>query len=52
MNPTIDTHGRSGAALTVLHNSTAIATTTVYAQNLKAADARVEQIIADNLGRK
>jgi membrane fusion protein (multidrug efflux system) len=52
MNPVIDTHDRSGAALTVLPNTTAIATTSVYMQDLKAADARVEQIIADNLGNK
>lgn len=52
MNPTIDTHDRSGAALTVLPNTTAIASTSVYAQDIKAADALVAQIIADNLERK
>ncbi len=51
-NATIDTHDRSGAALTVLPNNTAIAATSIYAQDLKAADARVAQIIADNLGSK
>ena len=49
---TIDTHDRSGAALTTLPEAGAIAETAVYAQNIKAADARVAQIIADNLGRK
>jgi membrane fusion protein, multidrug efflux system len=52
MNAVIDTHDRSGAALTVLPNTTAIASTSVFAQDIKAADARVAQIIADNLGRK
>jgi len=52
MNASIDTHDRSGAALTTLPNTAAIATTSVYAQDIKAADARVAQIIADNLGRK
>jgi len=52
MDATIDTHDRSGAALTTLPNTAAIATTSVYAQDIKAADARVAQIIADNLGRK
>ncbi|MEO8343917.1 MAG: HlyD family efflux transporter periplasmic adaptor subunit [Gallionella sp.] len=52
MNPVIDTHDRSGTALSMLPNSTAIAATSVYMQDLKAADARVEQIVADNLGRK
>jgi len=52
MNATIDTHDRSGAALTTLPNTAAIATTSVYAQDIKAADARVAQIIADNLGHK
>jgi len=52
MNAAIDTHDRSGAALTTLPNTAAIATTSVYAQDIKAADARVAQIIADNLGRK
>jgi len=52
MNATIDTHDRSGAALTLLPNTTAIAATAVYAQDIKAADARVAQIIADNLERK
>jgi membrane fusion protein (multidrug efflux system) len=52
MNATIDTHDRSGAALTMLPNTTAIAATAVYAQDIKAADARVAQIISDNLARK
>ena len=52
MNVTIDTHDRSGAALTTLPNTAAIAATSVYAQDIKSADARVAQIIADNLGRK
>jgi hypothetical protein len=52
MDVSIDTHDRSGAALTTLPNTTAIAATAVYAQDIKAADARVAQIIADNLARK
>jgi membrane fusion protein (multidrug efflux system) len=52
MNATIDTHDRSGAALTVLPNTTAIAATSVYALDIKAADALVAQIIANNLERK
>jgi membrane fusion protein, multidrug efflux system len=48
----IDTHDRSGAALTVLPDTRAIAATTVYAQDIKAADALVAEIIAANLGRK
>ncbi|HET7833312.1 MAG TPA: efflux RND transporter periplasmic adaptor subunit [Gallionella sp.] len=52
MDATIDTHDRSGALLATLPNTTAIAATSVYAQDLKAADARVAQIIAANLGRK
>lgn len=52
MNATIDTHDRSGTALTTLPNTAAIATTSVHAQDIKAVDARVAQIIADNLGRK
>ena len=49
---TIDTHDRSGAVLTMLPNTVAIASTSIYAQDIKAADARVAQIIADNLGRQ
>ena len=52
MDATIDTHDRSGAALTTLPEAKAIASTAMYAQNLTAADARVAQIIADNLGHK
>lgn len=52
MNATIDTHDRSGAALALLPNSTAIAATAVYAQDIKAGDARVAQIITDNLERR
>jgi len=52
MDASIDTHDRSGATLTTLPNTAAIATTSVYAQDIKAADAHVAQIIADNLGRK
>jgi membrane fusion protein (multidrug efflux system) len=52
MNATIDTHDRSGAALTVLPNTAAIAATSVYALDIKAADALVAQIIANNLERK
>ncbi len=52
MNATIDTHDRSGAALTTLPDANAIAATAIYAQNIKAADARVAQIIANNLERK
>lgn len=52
VDATIDTHDRSGAALTTLPNAAAIAATAVYTQDIKAADARVAQIIADNLERK
>jgi len=52
MDATIDTHDRSGPALTTLPDTAAIAATAVYAQDIKAADARVAQIIADNLGHK
>ena len=52
MDATIDTHDRSGAALSTLPENKAIASTDMYAQNLKAADARVAQIVADNLARK
>jgi hypothetical protein len=52
MNPVIDTHDRSGAALIVLPDTAAIVATSIYEQDLKAADARVAQIIADNLGSK
>ncbi len=52
MDATIDTHDRSGAALTTLPNTAAIAATAVYARDIKAADAMVAQIIADNLERK
>lgn len=52
MDASIDIHDRSGAALTTLPDATAIASTSVYAQDIKAADALVAQIIADNLERK
>ncbi len=52
MDVTIDTHDRSGAALTTLPETRPIASTDLYAQSLKSADARVAQIIADNLARK
>jgi membrane fusion protein, multidrug efflux system len=52
MDVTIDTHDRSGAELSTLPEAKAISATNVYAQNIKAADARVAQIIADNLARK
>ena len=52
MDVIIDTHDRSGAALTTLPEARLIAATAVYAQDIKAADALVAQIIADNLGRK
>ncbi|MFA6970191.1 MAG: HlyD family efflux transporter periplasmic adaptor subunit [Gallionella sp.] len=52
MDATIDTHDRSGAVLTTLPDTAAIAATMVYAQDIKAADARVAQIIADNLEHK
>ncbi len=51
MTVTIDTHDRSGAALTLLPASAPVASTSVYAPNIKRADALVAQIIADNLGR-
>jgi membrane fusion protein (multidrug efflux system) len=52
MAVTIDTHDRSGPVLTVLPASAPVAETSIYAQNLKLADALVAQIIADNLGRQ
>lgn len=52
MNATIDTHDRSGPALTTLPDPKAIASTAIYAPNIKSADALVARIIADNLGRK
>jgi membrane fusion protein (multidrug efflux system) len=52
MVATIDTHDRTGATLAMLPNTAPIAATGVYAQDIKSADARVAQIIADNLGRK
>lgn len=52
VDATIDTHDRSGAALTVLPETRAIAATAVYAQDSKAGDALVAQIIAANLGSK
>ncbi len=52
MVATIDTHDRTGATLSLLPNSAPVAATGVYAQDIRAADARVAQIIADNLGRK
>ncbi len=52
MDTTIDTHDRSGVALTTLPDTKAIAATAIYSQDIKAADARVSQIIADNLGHK
>jgi len=52
MDVTIDTHDRSGEELSTLPEARAIAVTNVYVQSMKAADARVAQIIADNLGRK
>ncbi len=48
----IDTHDRNGAALGPLPDPAPVATAAMYAQDLKAADARVAQIIADNLGRR
>ncbi len=52
MYATIDTHNRNGAALTTLPDTKAIAATAIYAPDIKAADARVAQVIADNLERK
>ena len=52
MDVEIDTHDRSGAALSVLPQPRPIAQTAVYAQDIHAADAKVAQIIADNLERK
>ncbi len=52
MDATVDTHDRSGATLTMLPNTAAVAETAVYAQDIKAADARVARVIADNLGHK
>ncbi len=51
VDATIDTHDRSGPVLAVLPASAPVAATSVYAQDITAADARVAQIIADNLGR-
>ena len=52
MDATIDTHDRSGAVLTTLPDAMAFASSAVCVPDIKAADARVAQIIADNLGRK
>jgi membrane fusion protein (multidrug efflux system) len=52
MDVSIDTHDRSGPMLTTLPDASAISATAVYAQDIKSADARVAQIIADNLERK
>jgi membrane fusion protein (multidrug efflux system) len=52
MYATIDTHDRSGAALTLLPNTAYISATSAYAQDISSADALVAQIIADNLGRR
>jgi membrane fusion protein, multidrug efflux system len=52
MDATIDTHDRSGPVLTILPSAMPIAATAMYAQNIRAADARVAEIIADNLGHK
>lgn len=52
VDATIDTHDRSGPGLTVLPNSAPVAATSIYAQEITEADARVAQIIADNLGGK
>ncbi|MDO8206736.1 MAG: efflux RND transporter periplasmic adaptor subunit [Gallionella sp.] len=52
MDAAIDIHDRSGAALTTLPEPAPIAATMVYAQDIKAADARVAQIIAENLERR
>jgi membrane fusion protein (multidrug efflux system) len=52
VDATIDTHDRSGPVLTVLPNSAPVAATSIYAHEIKEADARVAQIIADNLGGK
>jgi len=52
MYATIDTHDRSGPALTLLPNTAFVSATSAYAQDISSADALVAQIIADNLGRK
>ncbi len=49
IDATVDTHERSGAVLATLPAVHAVATTAIYAQDIKAADARVAQVIADNL---
>jgi membrane fusion protein, multidrug efflux system len=51
MTATIDTHDRTGAALSILPASTPVAATSIYARNTRLADALVARIIADNLGR-
>ncbi len=50
MYVTIDTHDRTGPQLMQVPNSAPIAATSIYEQDLRAADALVAQIIADNLG--
>ena len=50
MTVTIDTHDRSGAALSVLPGSAPVARTMIYADSVKPANALVARIIADNLG--
>lgn len=51
MTATIDTHERSGAVLRVLPTREPVAETSIYARNIRLADALVARIIADNIGR-
>lgn len=51
MTVTIDTHDRSGPVLTLLPASAPVSATSIYAQNLRVAEALVAQIVADNLAR-
>lgn len=52
MDATIDTHDRTGAELTTLPEAKAISETKIYARDVKAADAQVARIIADNLAHR
>lgn len=52
VDATIDTHDRTGAELTTLPETKAISETRIYAGDVKAADAQVARIIADNLAHR
>ncbi len=51
MDVSIDVRDQSGKTLAVTPRSEPLTSTTVFDEPLRAADARVQQIVADNLGR-